>query len=216
MSDGFLAALAATAATVGSLHSLAPDHWAPFAALARAQGWSAARTARVTALCGLGHVTSSVLLGLLGLAFGVGMFEALGRSLESAAGFLLAAFGVGYGAWGLRRAAGVRIHGHAHDHYDHVHAPDSTTVRSLFLLFSADPCVAVIPLLVAAASRGVGTATVVVVVYEGATIATMIAFVLAARAGTAALHVPWLDRWGHAAAGGLIAAVGLLAVGLGW
>jgi hypothetical protein len=216
MNEGFLAALAATAATVGSLHSLAPDHWLPFAALARAQGWSAARTARVTALCGLGHVTSSVLLGLLGLAFGVGLFEAFGQRLETMAGVLLAGFGLVYGAWGLRQAAGERFHGHAHAHYDHVHAPGTMTTGSLFLLFSADPCVAVIPLLAAAASRGAAAATTVVLVFEVATIGTMVGIVLAARAGVTAFRVPWLDRWGHAAAGGLIAALGIAAVGLGW
>ena len=75
--------------------------------------------------------------------------------MEAAAGFLLVAFGIGYLVWGLRRAAGRRLHGHAHAHYDHVHDPGKTTAWSLFLLFSADPCVAVIPLMFAAAPLGV-------------------------------------------------------------
>ena len=62
MNEGLFGALALTAATVGSLHSIAPDHWVPFAAVARARGWSAARTARVTLLCGFGHVTVSAAL----------------------------------------------------------------------------------------------------------------------------------------------------------
>ena len=37
-------ALALAAASVGALHSVAPDHWVPFAALARARGWSAWKT----------------------------------------------------------------------------------------------------------------------------------------------------------------------------
>ena len=64
MMSGLFPTLVAAAMTVGSLHSLAPDHWVPFAALARAQGWPVGRTARVTLLCGFGHVTVSVLLGL--------------------------------------------------------------------------------------------------------------------------------------------------------
>lgn len=214
--EGFLAALAVAAATVGSLHSLAPDHWVPFAALARAQGWSMGHTARITALCGLGHVTVSVLLGLLGLAFGVGILEAFGARLESFAGVLLVAFGMAYAAWGLRRAAGRHFHGHPHDHYDHVHEPSRTTAWTLFLLFSADPCVAAIPLVVAAASLGAGKATAVVLVYELATIGTMVPVVLAARSGARVFRASWLDRYGDAAAGGLIAAVGFLAIGLGW
>src|SRR5674476_307164 len=70
-----------SAASVGALHTLAPDHWVPFAALARAQKWSAAKTARITVLCGFGHVTVSALLGLLGLVFGRAIFEKAGARM---------------------------------------------------------------------------------------------------------------------------------------
>jgi hypothetical protein len=216
MGDGLLGALAVAAATVGSLHSLAPDHWVPFAAVARARGWSAARTARVTLLCGFGHVTTSVALGLLGLVLGFRVLEAFGRRLESVGGILLLIFGLLYGAWGLRRAAGRRLHGHAHSHYDHVHDPSRITVFSLFLLFSADPCVAVVPLMMAAAPGGPLRLGAIVVVYELATLAAMVALVLPARAGVSVIRAGWLDRYGDAVAGGLIAAVGLLVTGLGW
>jgi len=46
-SDALFWALAGTAAVVGALHSVAPDHWVPFMAVERARGWSAARTAGV-------------------------------------------------------------------------------------------------------------------------------------------------------------------------
>ena len=60
-----------TAATVGALHTIAPDHWVPFAALARARGWSPLRTARLTFFCGLGHVTVSAILGIVALFIGL-------------------------------------------------------------------------------------------------------------------------------------------------
>jgi hypothetical protein len=115
----------------------------------------------------------------------------------------------------MRRAAGRRLHGHTHVHYDHVHEPGRTSAWTLFVLFSADPCVAVIPLLFAAAPLG-GTAAVgVVLAYEAATLSTMVVLVLAGRAGASRLAAPWLDRWGDAVAGGLIAAVGLAVAALG-
>ncbi len=214
--SGLFPTLAAAAMTVGSLHSLAPDHWVPFAVLARAQGWSARRTARVTFLCGFGHVTVSVLLGLLGLVFGREMFHSFGQRMESFAGVLLVAFGLVYAAWGLRRAAGRHIHGHAHVHYDHVHEPGSMTVRGLFLLFCADPCVAVVPVLFAAAPLGAFQTVVLVAMYELATIATMVALVLPARAGTQLVRGTWLSRYGDATAGGLIVLTGLVVGVLGW
>ncbi len=210
------AAIALTAAVVGSLHTLAPDHWVPFAALARAQGWSARRTARITMLCGFGHVTTSVVLGIVALLFGLGLVSAFGRRLESWGGLLLIGFGFVYGVWGLRRAAGARLHGHVHAHYDHVHDAARLTPWTLFLLFSADPCVAVIPLIVAAAPFGVGAVAAVAVIYEVATIATMTALVLAAWRGVTALRARWLDPYGDAAAGGLIAALGIVLITAGW
>jgi len=214
-SEGLLGTLAVAAATVGSLHTLAPDHWMPFAAVARARGWSVARTTRVTAACGFGHVTVSVLLGLLGLVLGREVLEAFAGRLEAAAGVFLIAFGLAYGAWGVRRAAARRFHGHTHARYDHVHDPSRLTAWGLFLFFSADPCVAVIPLFLAAAPLGALGMTVIALVYEIATIATMIALVLPARAGARVFRFAWLDRYGDAAAGGFIAGVGLIVVALG-
>ncbi len=216
MNGPLLSALAVAAASVGSLHTLAPDHWVPFAALSRAQRWSARRTLAVTVLCGFGHVTVSALLGLFGLLFGMRMVQTFGHRMEAAAGFLLVAFGIGYAVWGLRAAAGRRLHGHSHPHYDHVHEPGRATAWGLFVLFSADPCVAVIPILFAAAPLGGARAAGVVLIYEAATIATMVLLVLPARSGARALKAAWLDRYGDAAAGGVIATVGVVVVGLGW
>jgi nickel/cobalt exporter len=213
---GLFTSLALLAMTVGSLHSLAPDHWVPFAALARAQRWSAARTARITLLCGFGHVTASVLLGLLGLAFGMTLLRSIGARMESVAGILLVGFGLAYGAWGLRRAAGQRLHGHAHGHYDHVHDPSRMTAWGLFLLFSADPCVAVIPVLFAAAPLGAGPTVALVILYEIATLATMVGLVLPARAGARMFKGEWFNRYGDATAGALIVLTGIVVGALGW
>jgi putative Mn2+ efflux pump MntP len=214
--NGTVPALALAAVTVGSLHSLAPDHWVPFAAIARTQRWSASRTTLVTLLCGFGHVTTSALLGLLGLFFGRQLFETFGRRMETWAGYLLIGFGLVYAAWGLRRSAGRRWHGHAHSHYDHVHDAAKMTTAALFLLFAADPCVAVIPILFAAAPFGLAPAAGIVLLYELATLATMIGLVLPATVGVKRLRLGWLDHYGDAAAGILIVAAGITVTALGW
>jgi len=216
MNDGLFGALAALAASVGALHSLAPDHWVPFAAVSRARGWSAGRTARVTLLCGFGHVSASVLLGLVALVLGREVLAALGARLESLAGVLLIAFGLLYGLWGMRHAVGERLHGHSHRHYDHVHDPSHITVLGLFLLFTADPCVAVMPIMLAAAPLGAVKLAMLVLVYETATLAAMVGLVLPARAGANVIRAHWIERYGDAAAGATIAAVGLLVLSLGW
>jgi len=210
------AALAVAAATVGSAHTAAPDHWVPFAALARARDWSQRRTAGVTLLCGFGHVTVSALLGLAGAFLGLRALGPLATRLGAIAPLLLIAFGTLYAMWGMRRAIPPRVHGHPHAHYDHLHDPSRASAWGLFFLFSADPCVAVAPLIFAAAPLGWTRTLSIVLVYEIATLSTMIAFVLPARAGARVLRTPWLDRYGDAAAGFMIVATGITVAALGW
>lgn len=216
MSESLTGALVLAAITVGSLHTIAPDHWVPLTVLARAQGWSRGRAIRITALCGFGHVTVSVVLGVLALVFGLELLDLVGQRMAAVAGVLLIGFGLVYAALGLRRLAGERFHGHHHHHYDHVHEPSAMTPCALFLLYSADPCVALIPILFAAVPLGVVRTAVIVCAYEVATIGTMVALVAPACAAVTRVQLPWAEHYGDAAAGAVIASVGVLVVTLGW
>ncbi len=61
-----IAILCGTAASIGLLHTLlGPDHYLPFIVMSRARRWTMTRTALITLACGIGHVLSSVLLGLV-------------------------------------------------------------------------------------------------------------------------------------------------------
>jgi hypothetical protein len=216
MTDSLAVALAVTAASVGALHSLAPDHWVPIAAVSRARGWSMGRTARVAMLCGLGHVTVSVALGLVALVSGTAVVEAIGSSTAAIAGVLMIGFGLAYALWGARHVIARRLHGHDHAHYDHVHDPGARSTWALFAIYCADPCVAVVPIVFAAASLSVAATIAIVVVYEAATIATMVALTSAARAGATVLRGRWIERYGDTAAGALIAVTGIAVAALGW
>ena len=217
-------ALMLAAAAVGSLHTLAPDHWVPFAALARARDWSPWKTARVTLTCGFGHVTVSALLGILGVFIGLETVHRFGSTLEGNASLLLIGFGLAYMTWGLWRSFRGKImhhvdhvegvpHDHGHGHHHH-HGRD-LTAWSLFVFFCLDPCVAVMPMIIAAATKGWGAVGAVVLVYEVATIGTMILLVQTAHAGARVARFPWIDRYGDAAAGALIVVLGTLVTLLG-
>jgi nickel/cobalt exporter len=126
-------ALIATSIAVAFVHTIAgPDHYVPFAAMGRAGRWSMRRTLLVTAACGLGHVGGSIVLGLIGVAVGIGV-ESL-NWLESARGDLAAwlfiALGIAYLSWGIWRGLRNRPHSHAHVHADgtvhaHTHIHDT-------------------------------------------------------------------------------------------
>jgi ABC-type nickel/cobalt efflux system permease component RcnA len=216
--------LCINSATVALLHTLmGPDHYVPFIAMSRARRWSAWRTALVTLGCGIGHVGGSVVLGLVGVACGLGL--QLVAHIESIRGNLAAwaliAFGAVYGAWGLRRAhraqvhthghshegTGYHVHAHAHDH-EHAHVHDeegrqvSLTPWILFTVFVLGPCEPMIPLVMypAASNNWLGLA-LVVLVFGTITIATMLAVVLFSLYGARLVSLGRLERYGHALAG---------------
>src|SRR3989338_4036279 len=92
-----------SAISVAFFHSLAPDHWLPFVALAKGSRWSMRRLGLVTTLAGIGHVASSLLLGLIGLWAGWALHRAQG--IEAWRGgaviWVLTGFCLAYAGWGL-------------------------------------------------------------------------------------------------------------------
>ncbi len=223
--------LGVSAASIGFLHTvLGPDHYLPFIVMARARGWSLAGTAWVTLLCGLGHIGSSALLGLIGVAFGMAASRfAAAESLRGGlAAWGLIGFGLIYFACGMRRAWRHRPHTHWHHHVDgtehwhahqhaaaHVHPHEANGVATLtpwilFTIFIFGPCEPLIPLVMYPAARhslwGVGLVTGV---FGAVTILTMLAVVLASTAGITLLPVRRLERYNHALAGATIMACGV-------
>ena len=64
-----LTVLLVTAASIGFFHTLfGPDHYLPFIVMAKARKWSLTKTTWITLLCGIGHIGSSVILGMIGVA----------------------------------------------------------------------------------------------------------------------------------------------------
>jgi ABC-type nickel/cobalt efflux system permease component RcnA len=117
------ALLIATVAAVGILHTLVPDHWAPIVVLARQQGWSTARTARTAALAGVGHVTTTLVLGLVLWAIGATLAVRYAHVVSVAAAIALLVFGlwIAYGGWKELREEGDHDHGHSHVAHGHLH-----------------------------------------------------------------------------------------------
>ena len=123
-----IAALALTAASLGFVHTiLGPDHYLPFIMMSWARKWSALKTAIITFLCGLGHIASSVVLGIIGIVLGlaVAKIEGWESSRGDIAAWLLIAFGLAYCVWGIRQAYRRKEHTHSHLHPESDKAPRS-------------------------------------------------------------------------------------------
>jgi sulfite exporter TauE/SafE len=223
-----LTLIAATAASVGFLHTLlGPDHYVPFIALAQSGRWSLRKTALVTFLCGVGHVGSSVGLGFAGIALGTAVtrLKAIESFRGNLAAWILIAFGLVYFVWGLRRAIRGREHAHVHNHghegahshvhdhnrdHIHVHPGGNPTPWILFTIFVFGPCEPLIPLVMyPAAHHSLKGVAVVSGVFGAITIATMLTIVLASTFGLKLLPTKKLERYSHALAGAAILLCGM-------
>lgn len=133
-----LGLLLTTAVSLGFAHTImGPDHYVPFVAMAHANDWSTRKSVAVTMVCGLAHVMSSVVIGMLGLLVGLLVLslptiEWIEASRGETAAWMLIAFGIGYLVFGLLVASGRWKHHHHHhvsldsreqDENDSNHAP---------------------------------------------------------------------------------------------
>lgn len=66
-----MTAMILSAIAISFLHTASgPDHYLPFIVLSRSRKWSLYRTIGLTIACGLGHILSSVIIGMIGIALG--------------------------------------------------------------------------------------------------------------------------------------------------
>ncbi|MCX6226548.1 MAG: sulfite exporter TauE/SafE family protein [Bacteroidia bacterium] len=223
--------LVATTASVALIHTLTgPDHYLPFIMISKARNWKMKKTIWFTALCGAGHVGSSVLLGFIGISLGLAvekleLFEGVRGSIVT---WLFTSFGLIYMIWGLQKAYKNKIHKHLHfhdndsihehdhtHHNGHVHIHESikkanVTPWILFTIFIFGPCEPLIPIVIyPAAKHNYPEMIILTVLFSLITISTMIVLVTAAWYGFKFLPMQKIERYSHALAGGTIFVCGL-------
>lgn len=192
-----------SSASVGFFHSLAPDHWLPFVALAKSSRWSMGKLGWIALLAGLGHVTSSLLLGLIGVWAGLALHHLQGAETwrGSVGIWLLIGFGVAYALWGLKHAQ------HPHPHVSIQDAVKAYAVRRMWMLFAImvfGPCEPLIPLMFVASGHGMPTVWAVSLVFSLITVIMVVGQSCLSYAGVRLIQAPWMERYAHALAGLLI------------
>ncbi len=235
--------LTLTAISIAFVHTvIGPDHYLPFIVMSKARNWSLFKTIRITILCGLGHVMSSIVIGIVGIAAGIAIhkIEIFEGYRGNVAAWAIILFGFGYLIYGIIKAKKKHSHTHIHINEDgtyethkHTHYHPETTTHQhkngetatkkanitpwvLFTIFLLGPCEPLIPLLMypAAAHSVVGT-VIVASAFSLVTIATMIAIVVLAYFGFSFIKTNILEKYMHALAGAMILLSGLAIVFLG-
>jgi ABC-type nickel/cobalt efflux system permease component RcnA len=180
----------------------------------------------------VGHVGSSVLLGLIGVALGlaVNRLEGIEETRGGLAAWLLIGFGLAYMTWGIVHAVRNRPHTHLHAHADgtvhshpHQHQADhlhphetsaaersrSLTPWLLFTIFIFGPCEPLIPLLMyPAAKASIWGVALVTLLFSLATLFTMTIMVGLLVGGFSRIRFGILERYSHALAGAMVLACG--------
>ncbi|GAF02511.1 urease accessory protein UreH domain-containing protein [Saccharicrinis fermentans] len=218
--------LTTTAVSAGFIHTiLGPDHYLPFIMIGKARDWSISKILMLTFICGLGHVLSSVVLGMVGVFFGVGLekLEFIEASRGNMAAWALIAFGLVYAIWGLRKVYKNRQHAHVHTHssgvihsHKHTHTHDHTHVHGqeegkkitpwvLFIIFVLGPCEVLIPLIMYPAAQSSISGTIMVTAAFGvSTLLAMLGTVTLGVLGFSLLPVKRMGLYTHVIAGAMI------------
>lgn len=227
---GELLALVIAATTIGFFHTLlGPDHYLPFIVMARSRKWSQFKTMWVTVLSGIGHIASSIIIGIAGIFLGLSLkkIDATESIRGELAAWLLIGFGLLYFVWGVRKAFRNRPHTHKHDHIDerahshthvhneqhlHIHTDKKKNITPwiLFTIFFLGPCEPLIPILMyPAAKNSIFGLVIITSVFSLITILTMLGVVMATSFGINLLPLKRLERYTHAVAGATVCFCGI-------
>lgn len=225
-----IALLSVTAISIAFIHTLlGPDHYLPFIVLSQAKKWSLRKTMLITFFCGVGHVSSSVVLGFIGIAVGISVTKLV--SIESFRGniaaWLFIAFGLVYMIISARKMIRNKTHSHPHFHFggekhnhehnhnnEHIHIHEEEAFRTtpwiLFLIFIFGPCEPLIPIVMyPAAENNIQGVILVSTLFSVVTIVTMLSIVLAFKLGMNRINLKPIEKYANIIAGAMIFLSGL-------
>jgi hypothetical protein len=203
------ALLVGTVAGVGILHTLVPDHWAPIVAVARQRSWTMAETARAAAIAGLGHVLSTLGLGILVWVAGAAVAARYGHTVNVFAAVALIAFGlwIAYGGWKESQSTDITA-GSPDGTAPAKAVPNSTP---LLLILGSSPMVEGIPAFLAASTYGPSLLAIMAAVFALTTISTYVATSVAGLASLRRTSLGAFEKYGELLSGALVAIVGVYA-----
>ena len=142
------------------VHALIPNHWLPLVAVAKAEGWKQRDVTSVTFLAALAHVTGTVVLGLVLGFIGKELQEEYGRIIYLVSALLLIVFGLIYFT--------VNLPHHHHSEQKDVAAFKRSKRKWIFIfiiMMFLSPCLEVESLFLSAGVYGMGTVTLMAVIY---------------------------------------------------
>jgi nickel/cobalt transporter (NicO) family protein len=169
-------ALVSGSLLVSLLHAIIPNHWLPILAIGRKEGWSLREILSITAIAGLSHVASTLLIGWLLFFFGWEVSKLLSPIIPFVAPVVLVTIGT--------------IFIYRHYKHKHFHVDDQrhqSSKRKMILSLSAamffSPCLEIEGFFLAASTQSVLSAAIMSLVYFTVSLSGMIIWVNVAYHG---------------------------------
>ncbi|MDP3731418.1 MAG: hypothetical protein Q8R31_00085 [Candidatus Omnitrophota bacterium] len=199
--------------SVAFLHALAPDHWMPFAAIARAQRWSKTKLLLITFISGIGHVGISIVFSIIGILLGFSLSKLKG--IEGQRGgvvlWLLIGFGIAYMIWGIKKAREKKCKVIDEEKVK----AGRVAVWTMFAVIVLGPCEPLVPLAFLGYNYGWSGVITVSIIFSIVTIIMMLAQSLLAFMGIQLIKSNMLERYSHAFAGLVIVLTGVFVMLVG-
>lgn len=229
-----LTTLILSAVTISCLHTATgPDHYLPFIVLSRSRKWTLSKTMIWTVICGLGHILSSVVIGLISVVLGwqLSKLTFFQNIRGNVSGWCLLLFGILYLLWGLWQAYQNKPHKHfdvyetgdiyVYEHHEGqvIMPQDRTKVTPwiLFAIFVMGPSEPLVPLLFySGTQRSTFQIVVLISVFAIITVLTMVAMVLMGTYGYSFFKTEKIERFIPAIGGAVVTICGIGMVFFGW
>ena len=187
------------------IHALIPNHWLPLVAVARAENWKIRDITTVTFISATAHVLGTVALGLVLGMIGKELAEQYGHAINVAASILLIIFGLIYYTVNLPH----HHHSSQRDVVKYKRSKRKWILIFIFMMFLS-PCLEVESLFLSAGAFGMGTVTLLSVVYAMVSISGIMLLVNLGNKGVNLLPAQFIEHNEKRFSGAVLIAVGIV------
>jgi nickel/cobalt transporter (NicO) family protein len=197
------------------IHASIPNHWLPMITLGKTEKWTQRETLRATALVGLAHISSTVLIGLLVGFAGFKLSESYEHLSQWIAPMVLIAIGLIY----IGIDVSHKKHDHHHHHHDHSHfnvngqkmRSKATIISSMALAMFFSPCLELEAYYFQAGTFGWSGIVISSIIYTFITVGLMVLLVYLGSKGLNKLNWHFVEHHEKLLAGLVLIILGLMA-----
>ncbi|MCF6157379.1 MAG: hypothetical protein E3K32_02130 [wastewater metagenome] len=183
-------------------HAIMPTHWMPFALVGREQKWGLTKTVFVTAGAGLGHSLITSVIGSVIALLGFSITEHIETYAEPLSGSVLIVIGIVFIIVGRLK--------HKRHNHNHSELPDKAIIISLFLMLSCSPCVALLPIFLAASTFSWTTLLLLAIILSVTTISGMLGLTILTYKGIKKINICKIEPYEKEIVGGILTTIGIV------